>query len=334
MGIERKISWDGERLVIDFSNCKLDLSVNYNGANGKKACIIYNDEKYMIKSSGHAKDNPDMHYSNSCISEYVCCNIIDALGYNVQKTLLGNFKGKLVVACKDFREDGEYIFYDFASLKNNIVFSSTNGTDTELNEVLTTINEQNIIQPEELKEFFWDQFIVDSFIGNFDRHNGNWGYLYNIKSGLCKPAPIFDCGSCMYPQLTDEQMENILNNQAMIDERVYTFPNSALKDKGVKINYYNFLNITDNVDCINALKRFQERLDFNKVKDVVKNTPYISDVYKKFLCTMLENRYNKIILASLSKNINIEKSSLREDLRKINLNKTNRIKSRNNDLER
>lgn len=36
--------------MIDFSNCDIDLSVNYNGANGKKACIIYNNERYIIKS--------------------------------------------------------------------------------------------------------------------------------------------------------------------------------------------------------------------------------------------------------------------------------------------
>ena len=46
--------------MIDFSNCDIDLSVNYNGANGKKACIIYNNERYMIKTAGLAKDNPNI----------------------------------------------------------------------------------------------------------------------------------------------------------------------------------------------------------------------------------------------------------------------------------
>lgn len=48
--------------MIDFSNCDIDLTVNYNGANGKKACIIYNNERYMIKTAGLAKDNPNIKF--------------------------------------------------------------------------------------------------------------------------------------------------------------------------------------------------------------------------------------------------------------------------------
>lgn len=40
-------------------------------------------------------------------------------------------------------------------------------------------NESNILDTEKIKEKFWDMFIVDSLIGNTDRHNGNWGVLLN-----------------------------------------------------------------------------------------------------------------------------------------------------------
>lgn len=325
--------------MINFSNCDIDLSVNYNGANGKKACIIYNNERYMIKTAGLAKDNPNIKYSNSCISEYVSCNIINKLGYEVQKTILGEFNGKIVVACKDFRESGKYTFYDFASLKNNIVFSSTNGTDAELSEVLTTIEEQNLIQVDKLKTFFWDQFIIDAFLGNFDRHNGNWGYLYNNETGICKPAPIFDCGSCLYPQLAEDQMKIVLVDEKQINERIYVFPNSALKIGGAKLNYYNYLKNTDNVDCHNALKKFVERYDKDKVLQVINNTPQISDIHKEFIYTMLNNRQEKIIMYSLENNINISKGKgslsilkqIEEYKKDANIIKS--VKKHNNDLE-
>lgn len=293
----------------------------------------------MIKTAGLAKDNPNIKYSNSCISEYVSCNIIDEFGYEVQKTILGEFNGKMVVACKDFRENGKYTFYDFASLKNNIVFSSTNGTDAELSEVLTTIEEQNLIEVEKLKTFFWDQFIIDAFLGNFHRHNGNWGYLYNNETGICKPAPIFDCGSCLYPQLAEDQMKIVLEDEKQIDERVYVFPNSALKIGGAKLNYYKFLKNTDNVDCHNALKKFVERYDKDKVLQVINDTPQISDIHKEFIYTMLNNRQEKIIVYSLENNINISKdkgslSILKQiEWYKKDVNVAKNVKKHNNDLE-
>ena len=36
------------------------------------------------------------------------------------------------------------------------------------------------IDLDELKEKFWNMFIIDCLIGNEDRHNGNWGFLKDI----------------------------------------------------------------------------------------------------------------------------------------------------------
>lgn len=37
----------------------------------------------------------------------------------------------------------------------------------------------HFIDNKEVKEKFWDMFIIDVFIGNTNRHNGNWGFLLN-----------------------------------------------------------------------------------------------------------------------------------------------------------
>ena len=38
-------------------------------------------------------------------------------------------------------------------------------------------------------------FIADSLVGNFDRHNGNWGFLINEELKKIEIAPIYDCAS-------------------------------------------------------------------------------------------------------------------------------------------
>ena len=48
--------------MIDFTNCKIDLFRAYEGANGSKICVIYNDEQYMIKFPVYVKDSRTMHY--------------------------------------------------------------------------------------------------------------------------------------------------------------------------------------------------------------------------------------------------------------------------------
>lgn len=302
--------------LIDFTNCKVDNTYLYRGQNGKKIGINYNNHIYMLKFPPFKEDVEN--YSNSCISEYVACHIFASMGFKVQETLLGKFtlennKTKIVCACKDFTEN-DYILKEFAELKNSIINSPANGYGTDLIEVLDTINEQNLYPNDKLKDFFWDMFIADSLLGNFDRHNGNWGFLINRDTKEIEIAPIFDCGSCLYPQLEDSQMKEYINKSGEINKRIYIFPNSALKLNNKKINYYEFINSGKVDDCNKALLRVYPKIDFRKINDIIDNTPSISDIRKDFYKTILHERYEKILTPEYQKlqkalnNINDEES--------------------------
>ena len=74
---------------------------------------------------------------------------------------------------------------DFNSIKNDYVegleeklesTSSTNLNTINLEEIMIIMEHNPLfIKMPELKNWFWDMFIVDAFIGNNDRNNGNLG---------------------------------------------------------------------------------------------------------------------------------------------------------------
>ena len=284
---------------IDFTNCKPYPKV-YGGANGSKRAIEYKNELYMLKFPPKPKVNNDISYTNSCFSEHISCQILKSLDLNSQDTLLGKFNDKVVVACKDFTSDllcKEYEFYDFASLKNSVIDSSSGGYDTELNEILYSIDNQTQfdIDPTDVKKHFWNMFVADALLGNFDRHNGNWGFLVDIYSNKCKVAPIFDCGSCLFQQISEAGFEKILNDRDEIERRVYVFPNSAIKMDGVKINMLQFLKTTDNKECLEALQTIVPKVDLREINDIIDGTLYISNNHKAFLKTIIEARKTLIL---------------------------------------
>ena len=106
--------------MIDFTNLPARNKA-YGGANGSKLSIVYNNEFYMLKLPNHSLKNPNLSYTNSCISEYLGCHIFNMLGVKAQETLLGTYtyhgKTRNVVACKDFTSL-DTVFSDFASVKN------------------------------------------------------------------------------------------------------------------------------------------------------------------------------------------------------------------------
>ncbi len=289
--------------MIDFSNLPV-RNKTYAGANGSKISVVYNGELYMLKFPPAPKLNPDMSYANSCISEYLGCRIFNSIGIPAQHTELGTYtkkeKQKIVVACKDFTSPN-IVLQDFASVKNTIIDSEHNGYGTELSDILSAIDEQTAVDSHRLKEWFWNVFIVDALIGNWDRHNGNWGFLYNTLTDKMEIAPVYDCGSCLFPQADQLLIQRILEDPAELDVRVFERPLSGIKINGQKIPYFKFISSLENKDCNQALKRILPRIDMDKIVSIVNDTPFISDLQKTFYKTMLRERKERILDYSYEK---------------------------------
>lgn len=303
--------------MIDFSNLPHKQKC-YAGANGSKLSVIYNGEQYMLKFPPLPSRNKEMSYTNGCASEYIGCHVFEIVGIPVQKTLLGTYrvngKEKVVVACKDFTSVGVTL-QDFASLKNTIIDSEHNGYGTELADIQRTISEQKAIDPDLLLRWFWDTFIVDALIGNWDRHNGNWGFLYNSITDTMKIAPIYDCGSCLYPQADESIMQSILNDKAERDLRIFNIPLSGIKISNQKINYFDFISSLQDKNCNDSLRRIVPKIDLAKICNMIDDTPYITDLQKRFYKTMISERKEKILDYSLNILLKKEASQDIEELK-------------------
>ena len=289
--------------MLDFTNLPTKKKA-YGGANGSKLSVIYNDELYMLKLPMHALKNPNLSYTNSCTSEYLGCHIFNMLGIKAQETLLGTYKYhdkvKTVVACKDFTFPGVVIL-DFASIKNQIIDSASNGYGTELTDIIDTIEKQTVVNSKELKEHFWNMFVVDAFIGNWDRHNGNWGFLYNQETDKLEIAPIFDCGSALFPQIDDELIKKVVSSKAEMNARVYDIPTSAIFIDGKRANYHKVITSLEYKDCNNAIKRIVPKIQLDDINKLIDNVEELSQLKKEFLKKILKLRKELILDAAFKK---------------------------------
>ena len=271
---------------IDFTSCPRIPCRAYNGANGKKIAVLFQGEPWILKFPPNVSARPnDQSYSNSCFSEHLGSSVYRLLGVPCQETVLGTFingKTKIVCACKDFTRQG-VSFYDFCSIKNTVIDSETGGTGTELSDILETIERQSFVDPWIVYERFWQMFVADALIGNFDRHNGNWGFLVEETTGCSSLAPVFDCGSCLLPQADDSIMQRCLEDEAEMNARIYTFPTSMIKQNKKKINYFDFLHSADTPQglrsALNQLLPRIQALDFNALVDA---TPYLTPLQRQF----------------------------------------------------
>ena len=275
--------------MIDFTDAIEEFN-NYKGSEKKKT-LIYNNKKYLVKFPDPVREkNKNISYINNAFSEYIGSNIFKIAGLKTQNTVLGKYlykeKEKIVCACEDFT-DNENVLYEFENLA--LSTNPDKKIETELSDIMEVIEESKMINNVETKEKFWDMFIIDSLIGNTDRHNENWGFLLNKTTGKAEFAPIYDCGSCLNPMLEDEELEKI-NETELKNLAINCY--SCLKENGKKINYMTFINQMKNPDCNNAIKRTFTNINIDEINKFIDDIECMSKVRKNFYKKIIEHRYN------------------------------------------
>lgn len=275
--------------MIDFTNCVEEMN-NYKGSEKKKT-LIFEDKRYLVKFPDPVREkNKNISYINNSLSEYVGSNIFKLVGFETQETLLGKYKfngvEKTVCACLDFTDD-ENELYEFESIA--LSANPDKKIGTELEDILEILRNSKLFDYNSIQEKFWNMFIIDSIIGNTDRHNGNWGFLVNKKTKKIEFSPIYDCGSCLNPMLEESDIEKMsIEDFKNIVLNCY----SCLKENNKKINYMTFIKSRKNNECNEALKRMFNKIDIEKIDSFINNISCISDVRKDFYKKIISMRYD------------------------------------------
>lgn len=264
--------------------------VMFSGAE-RKFEIIIDGHRYIVKFQKNSEVGLTFNY----VSEYLGSHIFQSVGIPVQETFLGTYDGKNVVVMKNFLEHEDTL------VAFNGVGESSLERDKELYQYtykdITAMLQENMksTNVKETVERFWDMFIVDAFIGNFDRHGGNWGFIK--RNNQYRIAPVYDNGSSLYPKLnTDEKIAAVLSSEEEIDQRIYKFPTSHIKVKNRKSSYFEVISSKQFAACNEALKRIVPRIDLERINVIIDEIEGISELRKQFYKIMLQQRFEKILM--------------------------------------
>ena len=261
----------------------------YTGAERKKGILIQG-EPYIVK---YAKNSPQgITYSH--ISEYIGSHLFQMVGLEAQQTFLGICDGSPVVVMKDFIGEDE-IFVPFNDVGDSTLEQSRERYQYTYHDIMQMLEENmKLTDVEGTIQHFWNMYLVDAWIGNFDRHGSNWGFLK--KDNRYRMAPIYDNGSSLFPRLnTDMKLQKILDSKEEMLKRVYTFPTSQILLQGKKSSYYELIDSLQYEECNEALIRMKPKIDLEKMEKIIDGVEEISAVRKTFYKRMLYLRYEVMI---------------------------------------
>lgn len=194
-----------------------DRVANYTGSDRKEGVIGSNGRRYLIKyAQKHTgKDDMDTSDVNNALSEYLSSHILGIIGYPVHHTFLATRNRELVIACENFiQKDQELIeFGTYMRKQYDSAEISRVPRYRQIKEILST--DPDLRMNPNLWNDYCRRFVGDAFVGNFDRHMGNWGYLVSgtDRTAPPVPAPVYDNGSTLFPALSSKEMHTILSEK-------------------------------------------------------------------------------------------------------------------------
>lgn len=284
--------------MVDISELKQNIRT-YAGMSCIKIGVTMDGVNYLVKYPGNLRDrnltNVSLSYSNGPVCEYLGSHIFSLFGMDAHETKLALRNGKIVVMCQDFVPQGARVLefrelkatYEpaFISLDGNV----SDGTGSDLDEALLVIRNHPIAKGlSRMEERFWKMFVVDAFIGNSDRNNGNWGVLTDGIS-ILGYAPIYDNGCCLNEKWDDTKMKRFLKDSNV-------FLNEAWKGKvcfftkGKKrLNPFQVIESGKYEKCTEAIKWLVSQ-DFSQVYQLIETCDILTEVQETFYLKLLRER--------------------------------------------
>lgn len=277
--------------MLDISKYESNISL-YGGSEVKKTYYI-DGKKYMVKFPDPIRETKNnMSYVNNQYSEYIGCKIFELFGIETQKVELVkcivNGKEKIAVMCEDFLKKDE-ILIEFKNLSYSLNLEKK--YTSELNDIFEMISSVNNLEDKNLfEDKFWDIFVIDTLIGNVDRHLGNWALI--LKNNTYRLSPVYDCGSCLHPLLSEDKIKEILKSSEL--KNVSINIKTAYKENRKTLNYLDIYNLMPK-RLETSLDKMYKLINMDKIKEIIYSIDTISETMKEFYYKTILIRKEEII---------------------------------------
>lgn len=262
----------------------------------KKDGLLINGENYVIKYRRNLSGRVVCDH----VSEYLGSHIFDMLGVITQDTWLGTCQGEEVVLCKDFTSKEE-TFISFDQLGEYFMDITGKPVQYEYEQIIEALTMfLGLSAAKVIINTFWDMVVIDAFVANGERDGSSWGILK--KGDWYSPAPVLGSDSCLFPDVvTDEQCREILASKEEMQRRIFDIPIPKIQHKGRARSYFDIISGHHFRECDRALWRMIQKIDFAAVNYLVESVAFTSSIRKKFLITILEERYKNLLLRPFEK---------------------------------
>lgn len=309
--------------IIDLDHCEYsNRHGSYGGQAGFKDGILWDGAYWIIKypkSTTGMQRVGELAYTTAPLSEYIGSHIYQMLGFETHETILVYRHGKVAVACRDFRKDDELLL-ELRTIRNAVNeklveeleqrFNIESVHIINLEELLLQVRHNDILSGVDgVKERFWGMVVVDAWINNNDRNNGNWGILR--RNGIDRLAPVFDNGGSFSGKTPDSILRRWIEKGSIADSALNTITSFEYEGNPLTVRKLFEIVCMRESDFMEALIRIVPEIGkilpeiermINDIPITYRDAlPVCSEERKEVYKQSLRYRYEEILLPAYEK---------------------------------
>ena len=99
-------------------------------------------------------------------------------------------------------------------------------------------------------------------------------------------------------------MRIVMNDADKMEAEAYKARTCIYELHGKRVNPYHIIESREYPECSEAVYRLTPRIDNNmdKIQTMIKEIPILSEIQKRFFTSMIEYRYEKVLLECIKNN--------------------------------
>lgn len=265
---------------------------------------ICDKEVFLYKEPKIYKYSDNIFITKEIWTELIACKIGKFLGLDITEAIPACIDGNFGILIKNFLERGSAGMPISELIEAKDFFTKINASNQHN---LLFIN--MLLQQSKIDETAWNKYlemlVFDTLIGNNDRHDENWGFLYDRHKRIFKLSPIYDNASCLTSGETEERVNELLSDSNKLIKYVKNSrpPNLYISSfdlkhyKHFEIIEYLLKNYAETKDVISKMLKddylgYTEEVIHEIQQLDVPNQYKLSDNRKKLIIKILDLRRN------------------------------------------
>ena len=245
-----------------------------------------NPECYTIPIEGYTLYAYDT--LEECENVVISTRVLGTLGIPVQDVELGIYKGRYVVASKDYMKDSER----FMTLRS-VLYLVGKASD-DLSDITEKLGKLKYKNKDYILAWFWSILVTDGLLGYSGRTLDNIGVLYNVNTHSIRVCPILGGNKGLYFNKDEKRMETMLKTRSSIELKSVTCGCTKFRYEGSSVMFWDLVKYCDMEVFKLSIQACRMSIVFDKVYSAIDSVEDVSSIKKKLAKECFYTRYHML----------------------------------------